>query len=151
MNEFSITTHGDNWNVDEYLKNSKLKFSSIWHRNDKRGCEGFGYDFHPTSGVDISLGDGYALELDEQEEIAFKFITDKFDELKELTSSENNVYRILGFQYNIEVYENLAGFCMSVSDELTQLSLDVGLGVNFYVNVIQKFDPHFGVKRRRRT
>lgn len=133
MNHFTLFAHGDEFDVDSALKNSSLTVSRIWRRGDQRGC-GIVDSQYPTSGIEIELGNGLVLSVDEQEEIALKFVVEYRDELKKLAdNSEVETFK-LGLQYHLND-PNVSGLCMSLSPQLMELALEVGFSPTFYVTV----------------
>ncbi len=89
---------------------------------------------YPTSGIEIELGNGLVLSVDEQEEIALKFVVEYRDELKKLAdNSEVETFK-LGLQYHLND-PNVSGLCMSLSPQLMELALEVGFSPTFYVTV----------------
>jgi hypothetical protein len=121
---FELFAHGDEFDVNAYLKSASLDFDSVWHRREGG---------RPTNGVGKRLGDGAVIPLDEQQRGAIEYLSTNRDALRELANFPGVATFILGLQYNIEVGENLRGFSMGPSPKLMWHALDVGIHPTFYV------------------
>ena len=124
--QFELFAHGDEFDVDAYLKSASLDFDRVWHRREGGRA---------TSGVGKRLGDGREIPLDEQQGIAIEYLSTNRNGLRELANFTGVTTFILGLQYNIEVGENLRGFCMGPSPSLMRQALDIGIHPTFYVVV----------------
>ena len=120
---FELVAHGRDFDVNTYLKSTSLDFDTVWLR--KEGGR-------PTSGVGKRLGDGAVIPLDEQQRIAVEYLSTNRDALRELADYPGVTAFILGLQYNIEVREDIRGFCIGPSSRLMWHALDVGIRPNFY-------------------
>ncbi|MGA2257828.1 MAG: hypothetical protein ABSG53_24460 [Thermoguttaceae bacterium] len=139
-NHFTIFAHGDNFDVDAYLKGTSLEFDHIWHRGDPRGCPEFIQDRHSTSGVEKVLGDGRGLDIREQDRIATSFLEKHEQALTELSRFPGVDYFILGLHYRIDLPPELRGFCMSASARLMHFALRTGIEQIFYVELVPSED-----------
>ncbi len=74
-NEFRVFAHGDDFDVDAYLRTSTLDPDRVWRRRSN-GIQ--------TSGVAFGLGNGLSLTIFEQERIAIKFLKEHRDALRTL-------------------------------------------------------------------
>ena len=139
-NHFTIFAHGNNFDVDAYLKGASLKFERIWRRGDLRGCPEFIQDKHPTSGVEKVLGDGRGLDMDGQDRIATSFLEEHEQALTELSRFPGVDTFILGLHYRIDLTPGLRGFCMSASAGLMYFALRTGISPTFYVELVPSED-----------
>ncbi len=134
MNFFTIFAHGESFDVDAFLSKTSLTFDHIWHRGDLRDHP-FVKSKHPTSGVEIVLGDGLTIPFLKQERIAIDYIKDNKEDLKYIGMFPGVKTFILGLQYRLEIAENINGFCMGPSEILMQLALEIGFYPNYYVTI----------------
>ena len=133
-NEFRIFAHGSAFDVDAILAATRLRPDYVWRRGDQRryACV---ESRHPTSGIEFVLGDGRAIPVPEQEQIAIAYIQEHQDELKALSRFPGVETFILGLQYICELDEGVIGFCLGHSTRLMQHALGVGLEPTFYVGL----------------
>jgi hypothetical protein len=89
---FELFAHGDEFDVNAYLKSVSLDFDNVWHRHEGG---------RPTSGVGKRLGDGAVIPLDEQQRVAIEYISSNRDSLRLLANFPGVTTFILGLQYNI--------------------------------------------------
>ena len=109
--------------MNTYLKSASLDFDNVWHRSEGG---------RPTSGVGKRLGDGAVIPLDEQQRIAVEYLSTNRDALRELANCPGVTTFILGLQYNIEVREDIRGFCIGLSSRLMWHAIDIGISPNLY-------------------
>jgi hypothetical protein len=129
MSNFEIFAHGESFVPNDYLSSTKLKIDRIWHKGEAG-------HYHPkSSGVAIHLGNGYELNVIEQELIAINYLTKYNDELKELGYYSGVSTFILGLQYHLKIDESITGFCMGPTKELMECALRVGIVPTFYVTL----------------
>lgn len=138
MNFFTLFAHGENFDVDTYLKCAPLAFDKVWRRGDLRGRLEFIQDMHPTSGVEKFLGRGWELSTDEQDLIARDFLEANEESLRLLAQFPGVEVFILGLQCRIELTPGLRSFCMSASPSLMCLSARIGIVLTFYVDLDRK-------------
>jgi hypothetical protein len=134
MNHFTLFAHGESFDVDAYTPTATLVFNSVWHRGDQRrySCV---ESKHPTSGIEIVLGDGRTVPLPEQEEIAIGYLKAHTDELRALARFPGVDTFILGLQYHIELDDGIVGFCMGPCALLMWHALNVGVTPTYYVTL----------------
>jgi hypothetical protein len=126
-NYFCICANGESFDVDAYAKTSTLAIHSISHRGDPIP----GSDAHkPLSGLQIDLGDGLALDVHEQQEIAAAFLSEHADELKRLRAVPQVTTFYLGLQQTVQL--NSLGSIMDFSEPLMKASLAIGIGVTIW-------------------
>jgi hypothetical protein len=132
MHHFTIFAHGKEFDPDACLRDSSLEFDRSWHLGDPRGCADFFQDEHPTSGIEIVLGNGRELTIDEQDRIARDFLEEHENALAQLSKYPGVDTFILGLHYRIPHTPGLRGFCMSASARLMYFALRTGVDVTFY-------------------
>lgn len=135
MNHFSLFAHGGAFDVDAYLAATKLSVDYVWRRGGqlRDSCV---ESRHPTSGVEIVLGDGCVVPFFEQEEIAIAYLKDHRDELRTLAHFSGIETFVLGLQYALKLdNEGDTGFCLGPSPQLMWHALDVGVRPTYYVTV----------------
>ena len=132
MNHFTLFAHGEAFDADAFVSKTSLRFDYVWRRGDQRryACVS---SKHPTSGVEKVLGDGAAIPLPKQQHIAIEFLSHNREALLELADQAGVDTFVLGLHYEIKVEEGIVGVCMSPSDELMKLALDLRITPNFYV------------------
>ena len=132
MNHFTLFAHGEAFDVDAYVSKTSLRFDHVWRRGDQRryACVP---SKHPTSGVERVLGDGSAIPLPQQQDIAVEFLSQNRRALLELAGQPGVDTFVLGLHYEIKLREGIVGVCMGPSDELMKLALDLRIKPNFYV------------------
>jgi len=132
MNEFKLFAHGDNFDVDAFLAATTLKADDVWRRGDQRrnACV---ESKHEASGVEFVLGDGCALSLLDQENVAIDYLKAHRDELKALAIFPGVQTFILGLHYVYKLNLSMLGFCIGPSPSLMWLCLDIGIDPDYYV------------------
>ena len=135
MNHFTLFAHGDDFDVDAYLRTTKLTFDKVWRRGDLRGCSDFIQDKHPTSGVEKALGCGWEIPIYEQDQIATDFLEANEEALKHLAQFPGVDTFILGLHRRVDLTSSVCGFCMSASPRLMYVSLRIGIDLTFYVRL----------------
>jgi hypothetical protein len=132
MNDFRLFAHGDLFDVDAFLASTTLRPDYVWRRGDQRrySCV---ESKHPTSGVELLLGDGRVVPFSEQEEIAIDYLKAHRDELRALASFPGVETFILALHYRIEIDVGTTGFCLGPSALLMWHALDIGIRPNYYV------------------
>ena len=136
MNEFRLFAHGEAFDVDAYLATTKLRIDYVWRRGDQRrhSCV---ESRHPTSGVEIVLGNGRTIRPLEQEQIAIAFLKTHREELRALAQFSGVETFILGLQYVCELTDGIVAFCLGPSAVLMRHALEVGVLPNYYVTLEQ--------------
>lgn len=127
MNFFKLFAHGVAFDVDSYLETDTIGFDRVWHTGEQ------GYK---TNGIEISLGDGSLLGIDDQDLIAAEFLEHYENELIKLQSYPGVDTFVLGLQFRTNLYPNLRGFCMSFSARLMRFALRTGVEPTFYVDLV---------------
>ncbi len=77
----------------------------------------------------------------EQRGIAIAYLKAHREELRALAQTPGVDTFILGFQYDIDFDDNIAGFCLGPSPRLMWHCLDVGCVPTYYVNIVREGDP----------
>jgi hypothetical protein len=139
MNYFTVFAHGSNFDVDTYLRCTKLRFDHVWHLGEPKRFSCVGSP-HETSGVEILLGDGARLTLDEQNRLAIDYIAANCDELRVLGKFPGVETFRVGLQRNITFHANLLCLCIGSSKRLMGQTLDIGADLSYYLNFQP---PHF--------
>ncbi len=121
---FELLAHGEEFDVDTYLKSASIDFDNVWHRREGGPA---------TSGVGRRMGDGAAIEVNEQQRIAIEYLSTHSDALRQLANFPGVTTFILGLQYNVEIDKNVRGFCVSPFASLMWHAIDVGIRPTFYV------------------
>lgn len=132
-NYFSIFAHGERFDPDAFLKTSALRPDRIWRRGDLRPCACV-ESRHETSGVEFTLGDGWAVPFHKQEEAAISYLHAHQAELRALGKFPGVETFILGFEYVCKLNEGVLGMCMGPSAHLMSQALDIGLRPTYYVS-----------------
>ena len=134
MNEFRLFAHGEAFAVDAFLASTSLRPTYVWRRGDQRrnACV---ESSHPTSGVELVLGDGLSVPLPEQEGIAIAYLTAHRDELRALARFPGVDTFILGLQHCTALESNVVGFSLGLSASLMWHCLDVGCEPVHYVTL----------------
>jgi hypothetical protein len=132
-NQFIVMAHGKEFDVDAFLATTPLTFDQVWRRGEQRdACIESHYE---TSGVRMNLGDGKAIPIPQQEALAFQFLVDNRDALRELASRPGADHRILGLHYHIELDTSIGGFAMGPTSRLMAALLEVGFRPTYYVTI----------------
>lgn len=127
MSYFEIFAHGESFDPDAFLRTTTLKCDGKWYKGQ------YGSNHPESSGVNIRLGDGGTLELDEQEQIALEFLKANREALKHLSGFPGVTTFILGIEVDIEVAPNIVCTSFGVSPHLAWQALDVGIELVFYL------------------
>jgi hypothetical protein len=122
MSGFRLHAVGELFDVDLYLTEYKIDYSSIWYK-DK------GYQ---NSGFVKYLGNEYELDIYEQEKIAYEYMRMNKDSLKALVNWKNVDMVILGLSYEFKVFPTV-GTCLSFSPTTIALAAEIGLKLAFYI------------------
>ncbi|WP_397574339.1 hypothetical protein [Silanimonas sp.] len=121
---------GQDFDVDEFLRRTRLEPAQVWRRGEPRGCFGA---VNPTSGVAFKLGDARAIPFPSQAQIAIDFVSANRSELAALGRFPGVTFFTLGLQKSIEVRDELSGFAMPVPRELMDSLLAIGCELTHYV------------------
>ena len=119
---FRLHAVGKFFDVDLYLNQYKIDYSSVWHKDEK----------YQNSGFVKYLGNEYELDIYEQEKIAFKYMRINKDLLKALVNWKNVDSVILGLSYEFSVFPTV-GTCLSFSPKTIALAAEIGLELAFYI------------------
>jgi hypothetical protein len=111
-----ILAHGETLDVDALLANSKLRPDFVWRR-----------EAPTTSGVEFLLGDGRAIQLRDQENMAITYLRAHRDELRAIAAFPGVDAFILGLVYIAKLEEEVSGAALNWPQELMQSALDVGI------------------------
>ena len=132
MNHFTLFAHGESFDVDAYTATTTLVFNSVWRRGDQRrySCV---ESKHPTSGIEIVLGDGRTVPLPEQEEIAIEYLKAHTDELRSWRGFQKSIPSYSAFNTTSKLDDGLLGFCMGPCALLMWHALNIGVTPTYYV------------------
>ena len=133
MNEFRIFAHGDDFDVDRYLSTATLKPDYVWRRGDQRRYACVKSE-HETSGVEFTLGDGWKVPLQDQEDIALAYLQAHREELRALAKFPGVDTFIVGLQYVCKLDGGILGFVVGPSSQLMWHALNAGVRPNYYVS-----------------
>jgi hypothetical protein len=114
--------HGETFDVDAFLTNSTLRPDFVWRRRAP-----------VTSGVEFFLGDGRAIRLPDQENIAITYLRAHRDELRAIAAFPGVDAFILGLVYIANLEEAVTGMALDWPPELMQSALDVGVTPSHYI------------------
>jgi hypothetical protein len=139
MNEFRLFAHGDAFDVDAFLASTTLRPDYIWRRGDQRRYACI-ESSHPTSGIELVLGDGRKIPLFEQQKIAIEYLSANREALQALAAYPGVTAFILGLQYYIQLDPSTVGLCMGPSPWLMWHCLDIGVWPTFYVSLDRRHE-----------
>jgi len=125
-----ILVHGEAFDVDAFLANSTLRPDFVWRRKAP-----------VTSGVEFFLGDGRAIRLRDQENIAIAYLRAHRDELRAVAASPGVDAFILGLVHIAKLEEGVTGVALDWPPELMQSALDVGITPIHYVTYDRPSKP----------
>lgn len=117
-----ILAHGETLDVDAFLASSTLRPDFVWRRKTPA-----------TSGVEFFLGDGRAINLRDQENIAITYLRAHRDELRAIAAFPGLDAFILGLVYIAKLEEGVTGVALDWPSELMRSALDVGVRPIHYV------------------
>lgn len=119
---FHIFAHGPTFDVGAFLATSTLRPDFVWRR-----------EAPVTSGVEFFLGNGRAIRLRDQEEIAITYLKAHREELRALAKfSGVNAFR-LGLVYIAKLDGSASGVCLWWNPELMSRALDIGITPAYYI------------------
>lgn len=121
MSGFRLHAVGELFDADLYLSQHQIDYSSVWYKDE-------GYQ---NNGFVKYLGNGYELDIYEQEKIAYKYMRVNKDSLKALVNWKNVSVVILGLSYEFKVFPTV-GACLSFSPKTIVLAAEIGLELAFY-------------------
>jgi hypothetical protein len=116
---FHIFAHGETFDVDAFLATSTLHPDYVWRRGPRE-----------TSGIEIFLGDGRAIRLVDQEDIAIAYLKTHEAELRALAQFPGVDTFILGLVLICKPEQT--GFCVGPSPHLMRQALDIGILPLYY-------------------
>ena len=122
MSLFKLHVVGELFDLDLYLSQYKIDYSSVWYKNEK----------YKNSGFVKYLGNKYNLDIYEQEKIAYEYMQKNKKALKALVNWKNVDVVILGLSYEFKVYPSI-GTCLSFSPATVALAGEIGLELAFYI------------------
>lgn len=146
MNDFHILAHGEEFDVDAFLATTKLRPDLVWRRGDqKSACFESKYE---TSGLQLSLGDGLAISLWDQEKIALVYLREQREELRALGEFPGNRVFLLSLNYFFKLDPSTVGFWVDPCRPLMRHCLDIGIHLTYHVRLdrraewgIEEVDP----------
>ena len=124
MGGFRLHAVGELFDVDYYLSQYKIDYSSVWYKGGKQNYQ--------NSGFVKYLGNEYELNVYEQEKIAHKYMQINKQSLQALVSWKNVNVVILGLSYQFKVFPTV-GTCLSFSPSTIALAAEIGLELAFYI------------------
>lgn len=119
---FHIIAHGERFNVDAFLRTSTLHPDFVWRREAPL-----------TSGVEFFLGDGRAIGLRDQENMAIMYLKAHRHELRAIAKFPGVDAFILGLVYIAKLEGSVSGVALDWSRELMLPALDTGITPVHYV------------------
>jgi len=125
-----IFAHGETLNVDAFLRDSTLRPDFVWRRKAPL-----------TSGVEFVLGDGRAISLRDQENIAITYLKAHSDELRSIATFRGVDTFILGLVYIAKFDEGVTGVALDWPPELMKSALDAGITPIHYVKYDRPSKP----------
>lgn len=131
MNQFKILAHGENFDVDLFLSTTTLRPSCVWHK----GQSSPGHRQPLTSGFDIVLGDGKALDVYAQQRIAIEYIQNNLDALKSLGESPGMEHYIVFIHQRMDITLAVVGLFTTLSRELLKLTTAIKMDATTYVDL----------------
>jgi hypothetical protein len=134
MNDFHLLAHGEAFDVDAFLATTTLRPAFVWRRGDQRQSACF-ESRHPTSGIELDLGDGLSVPLSEQEGIAIAYVQEHRDELRALGQLPGVQWFILSLQYIFKLDPCTVGFWVDPSRPLMRHCLDIGVHLTYHVRL----------------
>ena len=133
MNDFHIIAHGEEFDVDAALATTTLRPDLVWRRGDQRSvCS---ESRHPTSGIELSLGDGLSVSLWDQEKIALAYLQDHQEELRVLRQCPGLKWLILSLNYVFRLDASTIGFWVDPCRPLMRDCLDFGVHLTYHVRL----------------
>lgn len=117
-----IFAHGEALDVDALLAKSTLHPDFVWRRKAPL-----------TSGVEFVLGDGRAISLFEQENIAINYLRAHRDELRTIGAFRGVDTFILGLVYVARLEDGVTGVALDWPPELMTSALDAGITPIHYI------------------
>ncbi|WP_373539616.1 hypothetical protein [Chamaesiphon sp.] len=136
MSGFGLHAVGEFFDVDLYLSQFSIDYSSIWYR---------GKNLHTSSGFSKYLGNEFNLDTDEQETIAIKYIRQNRDALEAVVKWENVEAVILGISPEIHISSGVSSVCLSFSPLLVTVAGEIGLQLAFYVRPSISYDYEYEI------
>lgn len=124
MSGFGLHAVGEFFDVDCYLSQHSIDYTSIWRK---------GENFYTNSGFAKYFGNEFQLNICEQEAIAIKYVRQNHDALKVLVGWKNVEAVVLGISPEIVVHPGVVSVCLSFSPMLVTLAGAIGLELAFYV------------------
>ncbi len=121
-----IIAHGERFDIDAFLGKSTLRPDFVWRR-----------EAPVTSGVEFFLGDGRAIGLRDQENLAIMYLKAHRDELRAIAKFPGVDAFILGLVYIAKLEDHIFGAALHWSRELMLPALDTGITPIHYI----KYDP----------
>lgn len=125
-----IFAQGEAFDVDAFLANSTLRPDFVWRR-----------EAPTSSGVEFFLGDGRAIRLRDQENIAITYLSTHHDELRAVAAFPGVDAFILGLVYIAKLEEGVSGVALDWPRELMLSALDVGITPAHYITYERPSKP----------
>jgi hypothetical protein len=119
---FHIIAHGERFDVDSFLAKSTLRPDFVWRR-----------EAPITSGVEFFLGDGRAIRLPDQVDMAITYLRAHRDELRAIAEFPGVDAFILGLVYIAKLDAGVSGVALDWPRELMVLAVDIGVRPIHYV------------------
>ena len=133
MNDFHITAHGEEFDVDAFLATTTLRPNLVWRRGDQRSvCF---ESRNPNSGIQLSLVDGLSVSLWDQEKIALAYLQNHQEELRALRRFPGVQSLILSLNYFFKLDPRMVGFWVDPCRPLMRHCLDFGVHLTNHVRL----------------
>ncbi|MGB2605830.1 MAG: DUF4279 domain-containing protein [Candidatus Sulfotelmatobacter sp.] len=116
-----IFAHGEQFDVDAFLAKAAPRPDFVWRR-----------EAPITSGVEFFLGDGRAIKLRDQEEVAIRYLRAHRDELRAIAEFPGVSAFVLGLVYIAKLDGSVSGAALDWPPELMLAALDVGISPIYY-------------------
>ena len=117
-----IFAHGETFDVDAFLENSRLHPDYVWRREPPE-----------TSGIELLLGDGRTMPPAAQEEFAMSYLASHQQELRNLRGFPGVEYLTLGLVRICPM--EATGIAVTPSVKLLQQADELGIDLTYYVTI----------------
>lgn len=127
-NFFCLWAGGEKFDVESYTKCVAMKVNRFWQVGEIVN----GIEQH-SNGLEIELGDGTELSMQEQQQVAVEFLSENRQSLVKLRSSPG--LRSIGLGLQEMVHADSAGSIMDLDPALMRIVLDIGIEVTIWACV----------------
>lgn len=122
LNTFAIYARGADFDVNAFVASSPLKVDRVDRKGESRNPE-----VSKHNRLVAYLGDGTALSISEQENVAVEYLQVNREALRELGKYPGVTNFVLNLQYVVELMPGTVGFNVEPSPVLMRRCLDVGI------------------------